>query len=94
MRVCRHGERGRRSVLRTSCVIALLALFSACAERPVAKNSAPAVNLSGYSPAFREGFNDGCESARGNKRRNEKRIAEDAQYAQGWGDGSSICAKR
>jgi len=75
-------------------VFALLA--ASCAQPPVAKPkpSGPPVNLSGYSPAFREGFNDGCQTARGDARRNEKRYAEDTQYAQGWTDGRSMCAKR
>ncbi|RPI42476.1 MAG: hypothetical protein EHM59_17740 [Betaproteobacteria bacterium] len=77
------------------CMIALAGLLAACAEHPVVKkNDPPPVNLSGYSPAFREGFSDGCDSARGTPRRNDKRFGVDAQYAQGWRDGNSMCARR
>jgi len=75
---------------------ALALLVASCAQAPVAeqKPSGPPVNLTGYSPAFREGFNDGCNTARGKLRRNDHRYAEDTQYAQGWADGRSMCAKR
>jgi hypothetical protein len=52
------------------------------------------VNLSGYSAAFKEGFAEGCDTARGSARRDEKRFGADAQYAQGWQDGKAICGKR
>jgi len=83
----------QRSAGKIASAIALCLLVAACADQP-AQRSRPSINLSGYSPAFREGFADGCETARGNHRRNEKRFGEDRQYAQGWGDGRSICVKR
>lgn len=63
--------------------------------RPPAQRPAPPpVNLSGYSAAFKEGFQAGCDTARGRARRDEGRMQSDPQYAQGWQDGRSICAKR
>lgn len=58
--------------------------------------SAPAaqLNLSGYPPAFRDGYNDGCASVRGATRRDAKRMKDDSQYASGWQDGYSICKRR
>lgn len=56
---------------------------------------APNVNLSGYSPAFREGYLDGCETARAliGVRKDERRFKSDPQYAQGWRDGHDICGR-
>ena len=66
-----------------------------CAQQPAQPRSAsPPVNLSGYSPAFKEGFQHGCDSARGDPRRDAKRFEAEAQYAQGWQDGRAICGKR
>ena len=49
------------------------------------------VNLSGYPPAFKEGYSDGCATARGSYARNDKRFGIDPQYRQGWRDGRDIC---
>lgn len=56
----------------------------------------PTYNLTGYPPAVRDGYIDGCESAKGSRyaRRDAKRMAADAQYEMGWNDGYSICGKR
>ena len=87
-------------------LLALLAASCAVAPRgpetPVeaqerrAKAPRPAYNLAGYPPAVREGYIDGCESARKSDygRKDEPRFAADAQYRMGWNDGLSICAKR
>ncbi len=53
----------------------------------------PNVNLSGYPPAFKDGFSDGCESVRGNYRR-EGRFGKDNDYTLGWQDGYSICGRQ
>jgi hypothetical protein len=55
----------------------------------------PPVNLGGFSPAFKQGYTDGCESAGAlNQRRDEARYKAESDYMQGWNDGYSICAKR
>jgi hypothetical protein len=43
----------------------------------------------------REGYIDGCESARSSEfaRRDAKRMADDRQYAMGWNDGFSMCKR-
>jgi hypothetical protein len=58
--------------------------------------SRPAYNLAGYPPAVREGYIDGCESAKHSDyaRKDAKRFAGDPQYEMGWNDGFSICAKK
>jgi len=55
----------------------------------------PTYNLTGYPPAVRDGYIDGCESAKGTRYANKdaKRFANDGQYAMGWNDGFSICKK-
>ena len=56
----------------------------------------PAYNLTGYPPAVRDGYIDGCESAKRSPyaRRDAKRMASDAQYEMGWNDGFSICSRK
>jgi hypothetical protein len=55
----------------------------------------PTYNLAGYPPAVKEGYIDGCESAKHTAyaRKDAKRMDEDAQYSMGWNDGFSICRK-
>lgn len=52
------------------------------------------MNLSGYPPAFKEGFKDGCDSFRGSYRRDNARFTTDGNYATGWQDGFSICRRQ
>ncbi len=67
--------------------------FQAAERR--AKAPAPAYNLTGYPPAVRAGYIDGCESAKATSLANKdtRRFADDPQYAMGWNDGFSICKK-
>jgi hypothetical protein len=54
------------------------------------------LSLTGYPPAVRDGYIDGCESARKSSygRKDEERMAADRQYAMGWNDGFSICGRQ
>ncbi len=56
----------------------------------------PAYNLAGYPPAARDGYIDGCESAKRSRyaRKDAKRMGDDPQYATGWNDGYSICGRK
>ena len=58
--------------------------------------SRPTYNLAGYPPAVREGYIDGCETAKKSEwgRKDAKRFASDAQYSMGWNDGFGICSKK
>lgn len=97
-----HGWRGRRCpwsqgrlrIDRASLGIAFVLLAGCAHQAPVATSERPPVNLSGYSPAFREGFGDGCDTARGSRKRKEARYADDAQYRRGWDDGQAICTRK
>ena len=55
----------------------------------------PTYNLTGYPPAVRDGYIDGCESAKHTRYANKdaRRMADDPQYAMGWNDGYSICKR-
>jgi hypothetical protein len=59
------------------------------------KAARPEYNLAGYPPAVREGYIDGCESAKGTRlaRKDARRFAGDPQYAMGWNDGYGLCGK-
>jgi hypothetical protein len=69
-------------------------LVAGCASQSTPP--APAVNLSGYPLEFRQGYTDGCASAKPNvaRKRDDTRFKTDANYAQGWRDGYDICGKR
>jgi len=55
----------------------------------------PRINLTGYSAAFKQGYADGCESARSLlSHQDGRRFQSDADYAMGWKDGYSICERR
>jgi hypothetical protein len=56
----------------------------------------PAYNLTGYPPAARDGYIDGCETARKSEYagKDAKRFAADARYRTGWNDGFSICSRK
>jgi len=95
-----------------SAVLCLLLLAAGCATGPFqpptepetkaqaqerrTKASRPTYNLGGYPPAVREGYIDGCESAKETQyaRKDANRFAADAQYSMGWNDGFSICGRK
>ncbi|HET9701058.1 MAG TPA: hypothetical protein VFP70_09070 [Burkholderiales bacterium] len=54
------------------------------------------MNLSGFPPEFREGYSDGCNSARSlvATKKDEKRMKSDPQYAAGWRDGYDMCKRK
>ena len=56
----------------------------------------PTYNLTGYPPAVRDGYIDGCESAKRSSyaRKDAARFSSDAQYQMGWSDGYAICGKK
>jgi hypothetical protein len=89
-----------------ACValVALTMLLGACTSMQqtpsggtsgsTAPRAGPNINLSGYPPAFKDGFSDGCESLRGNYRRDAGRFGKDNNYTLGWQDGYSICGRQ
>ena len=79
--------------MRLRMTLLSIALLAGCAGQQAATRS-PSVNLSGFPLEFRQGYADGCDSAGGVMKRDAKRFEADAQYAQGWRDGTSICRSR
>lgn len=60
------------------------------------KAAPPAYNLTGYPPAVRDGYVDGCESAKRSPlaRKDANRFGSDPQYAMGWNDGFALCEQK
>lgn len=60
---------------------------------PLPASTRPTYNLSGYPAATRQGYIDGCETAKKTKYafKDPKRYASDGQYQMGWNDGFDIC---
>jgi len=60
---------------------------------PLASSTLPTYNLAGYRPAFKDGYIDGCETAKKSSYglKDEKRFAEENQYRNGWKDGYNLC---
>jgi hypothetical protein len=79
----------------------LIMTFAGCtatgqSERPsgpMPATTRPVYNLTGYSPAFKDGYIDGCETAKKTRfgLKNTSRFSADTQYRLGWNDGFSIC---
>ena len=90
--------------MRLIAAFFLVTTFAGCAitgesERPAGPLPAttrPVYNLTGYSPAFKDGYIDGCETAKKTRFgfKDEPRFAADAQYKLGWNDGFSICGDK
>jgi hypothetical protein len=98
---------GMHGIFAVALLIALLvALLAGCStvapeSRPTDSTGSPApskpsdrVNLSGYSPTFKEGYADGCDSAGASRRRDERRYKSETDYMMGWNDGNSACLRR
>jgi hypothetical protein len=98
----RHATSLLLCLLAAACVTPPLAPPPEKPESPAAANqrrqqaSRPTYNLTGYPPAVKEGYIDGCESAKKTQyaRKDAKRMAADRQYEMGWNDGFSICGAK
>ena len=60
---------------------------------PLPPSTRPTYNLSGYPPVFKDGYTDGCETAKKTSYgyKDERRYSADDQYRAGWNDGFSLC---
>ena len=60
---------------------------------PFPPSTRPTYNLSGYPPAFKDGYIDGCETAKKSTYsfKDDQRFTEDNQYRNGWKDGYNMC---
>jgi len=91
-----------------TCSIACAMLVGACATAPVAPLPAPqapplprnaeppppTVNLSGFPLPYRQGYADGCASAKGAERKDGDRFAAEPNYRTGWMDGIALCRRK
>ena len=82
------------AVIRPLAVLGVACALGACAQQ--ATPARPGVNLSGFPPEFREGYADGCNSARAvvGAKEDAARMKSDPQYAQGWRDGHDMCKRK
>jgi len=64
------------------------------APKPYVEPPPPPVNLQGFPPTYRLGFNDGCTTARGTDTKDAARFAGDGNYRTGWQDGLAQCKKK
>lgn len=81
--------------------IFMLSMLAGCATiigdhrsaGPLPPSTRPIYNLSGYPPAFKDGYIDGCETAKKTAYgyKDERRLSADSQYRAGWNDGLSLC---
>lgn len=82
--------------MKRAAALVAAVLAGACASpgSPPAKPRSVPYNLSGYPPAFREGFALGCDAARRGAPATERapqRTPPDPQFRMGWQDGLSAC---
>lgn len=63
---------------------------------PLPPSTRPTYNLSGFPPATKEGYIDGCETAKKTRwgYKDEVRYTNDLQYRMGWDDGHGICGRQ
>lgn len=75
---------------RLTVYLAAALLCAGCANQPsqkyTARKTPPPVNLTGFPPAYKQGYVDACGSAK-----SSKRFKVDKQYSQGWRDGAAFC---
>ena len=74
-------------------LITTLVIGCSSTQPPIAE---PQVNLAGYPPPFRDGYLDGCNSARNPQKtvKDADRYKKDSMYASGWRDGFDICSQK
>lgn len=87
--------------MRLVTTILLVMIIAGCATTgqsqrpsgPPPPSTRPAYNLTGYSPAFKDGYIDGCETAKKTPYgfKDARRFSTDTQYRMGWNDGLSVC---
>jgi len=78
---------------RKHLIVVAATILTACTTP---QTQEPELNLSGYPPAFRDGYKDGCKSTRAatDRQRDEDRFKADSMYAAGWRDGFDICSNK
>ena len=94
--------------MRLIAAIILFSMLTGCASMdssrdksskpsgPLPPSTRPTYNLAGYPPAFKDGYIDGCETAKKTSYgfKDKHRFSKDSQYRNGWKDGFSICLSK
>jgi len=86
-----------RQKARALMIIAVTGFFlSGCGVstwyNPVSETpQASSVDLSQKSPAFQDGYKDGCTTAHGEYTKSSDRFNSDTEYHDGWFAGRSAC---
>jgi hypothetical protein len=77
-----------------ACLLVGTVLASCASSNPAYRPQN--INLSGYPPAYRAGYQDGCDTARLliGLRKDAERFKTDSQYASGWRDGYDLCRRK
>lgn len=71
-----------------SSVVWFAALAAGCAVSPAPRSA----NIVGFSPAFVQGYREGCDSAGALRPwRDESRYQAEPDFERGWNDGYSAC---
>ena len=90
------------------CTIGIALALAGCASAPVepapqptapplprsAEPPPPPINLSGFPLPYRQGYADGCASAKGAERKDAERFGGDPNYRTGWQDGVALCKRK
>jgi len=68
-------------------------IFSACgiSSKSIPQPQNVAIDLSKKSPAFQDGYEDGCSTAHGEYKKDSERFNKERDYNEGWFAGRSGC---
>lgn len=92
--------------MRLIVVVFLVLMYTGCATKdfkqrlrpsePLPASTRPTYNLAGYPSAFKDGYIDGCETAKKTSYgfKNKHRFSKDNQYRMGWNDGFNMCLSK
>lgn len=94
--------RARAVMFAIACALSMTACVTAPvgpspAAPPLPRNAEPpppSVNLSGFPLPYRQGYADGCASAKGPERKDSERFGADPNYRMGWMDGIALCRRK
>lgn len=101
-----HRLRTQVVTMRLIVVVFLVLMHTGCATKdfsrssrpsePLPPSTRPTYNLAGYPTAFKDGYIDGCETAKKTSYgfKDKRRFSKDKQYRMGWNDGFNLCLSK
>ena len=98
-RACSHVVTIVAALVLAGCATAPIGPSPAAPAQapPLPRNAEPpppSVNLSGFPLPYRQGYADGCASAKGAERKDAERFGADPNYRTGWMDGIALCRRK